>query len=197
MNKRVFSIALALILALASMACAFAAPDSPDSTSVGEVKVTGVASSTGAVLPATFAVAPVEVPTATEKVVLDAITAAATSADSLADFFGTQTMMAVTATVTGVDVSKLTLDEAFPISVASYDVTFGDITVTMSLAKEYADGDVVVALVGIVNADGTITWTPVQATVVEGELAITFTQDLLSAAGTNELVFAVLSEGVA
>ena len=166
-------------------------------TAVVEAKVTGVASSTGAVLPATFAVEPVAEPTATEKVVLDAITAAATSADNLAAFFGTQTMMAVTATVAGVDVSKLTLDEAFPLTVADYDVSFGDITVTMSLAKQYADGDVVVALVGIVNADGTITWTPVQATVVEGELAITFTQDILGAAGTNELVFALLSEGVA
>lgn len=193
MNKRIFSVALALVLAFATLTCAFAAPDSISAADVTTAQVVGVTSSSGVTLPADFSVAPVAGSNTTDAVV-NGINMAAASVGGLTTFFGEAAMTAISTVVPAVQAANLKLDEAFPISVANYSGAYGDVTVTLRLTKTYADGDVVVAMVGIIGADGTITWTPVEATVVNGEVAVTFPQAVLEAAAGSEVVVAMLSE---
>ena len=190
MNKRLFSIALALVLMLGC--CAFAASKSIAVGDVTDAKVTGVTSSTGAEVPAGFAVTPVAV-TETTKAVVDDIAKAADAGD-LPTYFGATAMAEIAAKVPNVDVGSLKLDEVFPFTDVNYASTVGDVTVNMRLTKDYKVGDVIVALIGVLSA-GNVAWTPVDATVVDGgEVAVTLPQAILEAGATNELVFALLSE---
>ena len=189
MNKRILSMMLVLMIAFASFsfACAEAVPSVTVET---VVTVAAATSSTGAVLPETFKVEIVPQSETAVKVIAE-ITEAVKSAP-VASYFGEEVMTAVAAKLpAAVETTALKLNELTTVTVAEYDASYEDVVVTLALTAEYADDDAIVVLVGIV-VDGVLTWIPMDATIVDGQVNVTFTQEVLIAAGDSEMLFALL-----
>lgn len=187
MNKRILSMMLVLMLAFAGFACAEAVPSVTVET---VVTVAGATSSTGVVLPETFKVEVVPQSETAVKVIAE-ITEAVKAAP-VASYFGEEVMTAVAAKLpVAVETTALKLNELTTVTVAGYDATYEDVVVTLALTADYADDDTIVVLVGIV-VDGVLTWVPMDATIVDGQVNVTFTQEVLTAAGSNEMLFALL-----
>ena len=188
MKRHVLSLLLVLVLALASVAYATSVP----SITVNDlVKVESAVSSTGVALPANFSVN-IAVESETVKSMTETLQSL-TTADEVSNFFGQEAMDAVSAKLpTSMNVADLKLAELSSLSFSNYDAACGDVIVSIMPAAQYSDGDTVVVLV-YVMVDGQMTWVPMDAMVVNGEVSITFTQDVLTAVGDGELVFALMS----
>lgn len=189
MNKRILSMMLVLMIALAtfSFACAEAVPSVTVET---VVTVAGATSSSGVVLPETFKVEIAPQSEAAAKVIAE-ITEVVKAAP-VATYFGEEVMTAVAEKLPAtVETAALKLNELTTVTVAEYDASYEDVVVTLALTAEYADDDTIVVLVGIV-VDGVLTWVPMDATIVDGQVNVTFTQEVLTAAGSNEMLFALL-----
>ena len=189
MNKRIFSMMLVLMVAIASFsfACAEAVPSVTIET---VVNVSTAVSSTGVVLPETFKVEVVPQSETVVKVVEEI--AEVVKAAPVATYFGEEVMAAVAEKLpVEVETSALKLNELTTLKVAEYDAAYEDVVVTLALTAEYAEDDAIVVLVGIV-VDGVLTWVPMDATIVDGQVNVTFTQEILTAAGEGEMLFALL-----
>jgi len=132
-------------------------------------------------------------PETTQMVVFEELAESAKDGQSAEEYFGEEVMKAASAVVAeGVELANLQLDEFFPIEVAGYQAEYGAVEATFQFATEYAEGTVLVAMVGIVAADGTVTWIPLRAEVVEGKVQIAFTEEALEKMAENNTVLALL-----
>ena len=190
MNKRVFSLVLALVLALASLTVAFA-EESPVLATVTAATVAGVKSASGVSLPANFSVTALEATPATTALAAEIASALQTGA--IADIFGEDAVALISQAILGkASVSGLKVEEVFPLSVVNYSETFGDIIVTLDLPANYASDAVIVALVSYYHAAGQLVWTVAEAEVVDGQLLLTLNAADLVAAVNGEFTVALL-----
>lgn len=189
MNKRILSCLLALVVALASLSVA-CAEFVPSINSSNVVNVSTVVSASGAVLPADFGVA--VAPQSETTIALATEIAEFAKSAPVADYFGEEVMASVATMIPAiVNTSALKVDELLPMVVSNYDAAYGDVILTLSAAAVYSENDVVVVLAGVV-IDGVLTWIPLEASVTGGAVNVVFTQEVLEAAGSSELVFALL-----
>ena len=190
MNKRIFSLVLALVLALASLTVAFA--ESSATAAVVTIPVVkSMVSSTGVVLPADFLVTPVEETLATQALAKDI--AAAITAGSLETVFGEEAVALIDQAVLGLTtVSALKVQEVFPMTVVNYSAAYGDVAITLELPTEYAANDIVVVVIGYVDAEGNQVWVVVDVEIVDGDLVITLPVEALSAAVNADLTCVIL-----
>lgn len=80
----------------------------------------------------------------------------------------------------GVSLEDLQVNEIISLKVEDYDTTFGDVVVQMAFATVYDADAVVVVLLTLISADGTMEQVTVDASVnADGTLSITYTQDVL------------------
>lgn len=190
MNKRIFSLVLVLVLALASLTVAFA-ESSATLAVVATPVVKSMVSSTGVVLPADFTVTPVEETLATQALTEEI--AAAITAGTLEDIFGEEAVALINQAVLGLtNVSDLKVEEVFPLTVANYSAAYGDVAITLELPTEYADDAIVVVLVGYTDDNGELVWTVAEVEIVDGDLVVTLTVEALTAAANGDLTVAIL-----
>ena len=191
MNKRVFSLVLALVLALASLTVAFA-ESSPVAAVVTTPTVTSVVSATGVALPASFqVVANLATPATTA---LAAQIASAIQAGTVESIFGAEAVAAINLAIQGITtIGALKVNEVFPATVVNYDTTYGDVIVTMQLPTAYAPGATIVALVGYYNAANELVWVVADALINNnGDLVLTLSTDALVAGTVTDITVALL-----
>ena len=163
------------------------------------IKTEAVVSSTGAALPADFLATIPQPADATEEEVaaaqsaLEAIDAFLTANGlPVVEYFGADVQAAIAEKLPAdVAANDLVLRDfvALPLNdmAAAYDPSYGDITLQLEFPVDFAEGDTVVALLGIIDpATGLTTWVPLDAVVnADGFVEITFTEE----------VFAQITEG--
>ena len=164
MNKKILAPVAALVLCLFTVSAFAEAVPSKTTSDVVAVQ------STGSV---TVAVAQ---PTAATTAILEEVAALANSNVSVVEYFGIQDVVAELGDETVA--ADLKVDELFPIVVSGAPA--GDTVVTVSTAAVYTEADKPIVLVSTV-VDGKIVWKPVQYTIVNGQLVLTFTEELLLA----------------
>ena len=190
MNKRIFSLVLALVLALASLTVAFA-ESSPVIATVTTATVASVVSASGVELPADFTVTANDATAATTA--LAATIASALQAGDVAGVFGDEAAAAISQVILGkANASDLKVEEVFPLTVANYSETYGDIIVTLDLPADYASDAVMVALIGYYDANGELVWIVAEAEVVAGQLVLTLDAATLAANTDGEFTVALL-----
>lgn len=188
LNKRIFS--MMLVLVMAALGFSALAEAVPSVTIDSIVNVSSVVSSTGVALPESFEIAVNPQSAAAAAVIEEIATVAQTQ--PVAVYFGETAMAAISEKLPeSVTTDTLKLSELTAISVADYNSSYGDITLTITTATEYDDDTVVVVLVGM-WVDGELIWMPMDAVVVDGQVCVVFTQDVL-ADGNSELLFALLT----
>ena len=132
--------------------------------------------------------------TAEEQKVLDEI-AAHVEEKPVAEFFGEETMTAAAAVLPEeTDVSALHMDEFFALKVDGYKDEHGDVETVFAFYTEYPAEAKLVGMVGILAEDGTVTWIPVAAEVVDGKVKVVLTQEVMQLVLENDAVFALLSD---
>ncbi|MBE5784078.1 MAG: hypothetical protein E7329_12295 [Clostridiales bacterium] len=89
------------------------------------------------------------------------------------------------------DLNTLTVDEVSTLKVENYKETYGDVTIEVAFTTAYTEADQLVVMVGVIKGE-TTEWYPVEATVVNGNVQITLTQELLQLMETYETVIALL-----
>lgn len=189
LNKRFISMLLALLFVLTGFA--FAEQAAPSVTVDSLITVTGAVSTSGAILPESFKLA--VAPKSETALKLTSEIDEAAKAAPVINYFGAETAISVAAKLPeGVSADTLKLAELTTITVSEYDESYADVVVTIAAAAEYADDTTVVVLVGVVTDDA-IVWIPLDAVVVDGQISVVFTQDVLTAAADSELVFALLT----
>lgn len=97
----------------------------------------------------------------------------------------------------GVAAADLMAYEVIPMETNNYDETIGDVTVVLTVATPYADGQPIVALLGLPAADGTMQWTALDAAVVNGKVEVTVPANLLAAMENEQAMIVLLSTPVA
>lgn len=117
---------------------------------------------------------------------LAAINNAVQSGTNLADFFGRS---AIANVLPGVNLDTLVLNEFISVSLEGV----GSGNKDFKFATPFKNNAKIVVVVGIVGADGSITWIPLKATVANGVVKINFTKAALAAAAGNQVFLAVLS----
>ena len=182
MNKRIFSLVLALMLALASLTVAFAATESPTIDTVTKVTVAGVVSATGAALPADLIVDAKEETPAT--IATASTISAALASGNLAAVVGDDAVAAINQAILGkASITSLKVEEVFPLSVVNWADSYGDIIVTLDLPADYASDAVIVALVSYYNANGQLVWVVADSAIVNGQLCLTISAADLAVTG--------------
>lgn len=207
MSKKLMSLVLALVLVL-TVGAAFAesspslsspALDSP--TMAGQsavtnatIKIEAVVSSTGAALPADFLATIPQPADATEEEVaaaqstLEAIDAFLTANGlPVVEYFGADVQAAIAEKLPAdVAANDLVMRDfvALPLNdmAAAYDPSYGDITLQLEFPVDFAEGDTVVAVLGIIDpATGLTTWVVLDAVVnADGFVEITFTEEVFA-----------------
>ncbi len=94
------------------------------------------------------------------------------------------------------------IQEMAPMVLEGYEEAYGDVTATFQFATQYADGQQLVALVGLVtgqDAQGNpvIEWIAVKAEAEGGAVKVHFPQDLLARLNGQDAMIAILSDGSA
>lgn len=186
MSKKIFCLALALMMLVCSTA--FAA----SSKTNGSVS-SGYVGSTGDEFDESFTL--IADPTkdviaqAALKTVLDAVAA---NGGAVVKAFGPE-VEAFLSALEGVDVSTLDVATLFALTIASYDATYGDVVIAFDTTLA-DDANVVAAVLGAVNGED-ITWYALDAeSAADGKINVTFTQDVLTqVTDIPDLVLAVLT----
>lgn len=202
MSKKLMSLVLALVLVL-TVGAAFAesSPSMTDDTGVtnATINTETVTSSTGAALPADFLATIPQPAAATEEEVaaaqgtLEAINTFVTAnALPVVEYFGADVQAAIAEKLPAdVAANDLVMRDfvALPLNdmAAAYDPSYGDITLQLESPVDFAEGDTVVPMLGIIDpATGLVTWVVLDAVVnADGFVEITFTEE----------VFAQITEG--
>jgi hypothetical protein len=84
------------------------------------------------------------------------------------------------------------MNEFTTIKIDGYSEENGDLTASFEFATKYADGQAIVAMVGV-EVDGTMTWTALKAEVVDGIVKITFPEAVVKLMQTGNAVLSILS----
>lgn len=93
---------------------------------------------------------------------------------------------------------SLNVFEFMPLIVENYENTYGDVTLTFQFKTPYADGEVLLVLVGIQNSEtGEIAWTAFEGVGLgeEGAVQVVFTPEIMDAIQNNMALLAVVSAG--
>ena len=209
MSKKLISLVLALVLVL-SVGSAFAvsspSTSSPSTSSPSTSSpstsatlmtngtVVGVLSSLGIELPADFlATVPQPADASEEEVaaaqeVLEAINAFVTANGlPVVQYFGLDVQAAISEKLPlNMVADDLVLREFFALPLnamaAAYDPAYGDIIIRMEFPVDFAEGDVVVPVLGILDPEtNVVTWIALDAVVnADGFVEITFTEDVFA-----------------
>ena len=204
MSKKLISLVLALVLVL-SVGSAFAvsspSTSSPSTSSpstsatlMTNGTVVGVLSSLGIELPADFlATVPQPADASEEEVaaaqeVLEAINAFVTANGlPVVQYFGLDVQAAISEKLPlNMVADDLVLREFFALPLnamaAAYDPAYGDIIIQMEFPVDFAEGDVVVPVLGILDPEtNVVTWIALDAVVnADGFVEITFTEDVFA-----------------
>ena len=209
MSKKLISLVLALVLVL-SVGSAFAvsspSTSSPSTSSPSTSSpstsatlmtngtVVGVLSSLGIELPADFlATVPQPADASEEEVaaaqeVLEAINAFVTANGlPVVQYFGLDVQAAISEKLPlNMVADDLVLREFFALPLnamaAAYDPAYGDIIIQMEFPVDFAEGDVVVPVLGILDPEtNVVTWIALDAVVnADGFVEITFTEDVFA-----------------
>lgn len=132
-------------------------------------------------------------PETAEMVIFEELKESAKAGQTAAEYFGEEVMAAAKAVVAeNVSLDNLQVDEFFPLEQAGYKAEYGAVKATFQFATEYAEGTVLVAMIGIVGENGEITWIPLNAEVVEGKVQIDFTEEAMQQIAENKAVIALL-----
>ncbi len=192
---------LLLVIALVVTSVPAFAQSAPSKTTQDMAIVTKIEASSGVVLPDDFVIQPAK----------EGLASANTELTKIADFVtqnqptpiqyfdATIQEEAAKLLPEGTDLEKFEMNEFIPVVVENYSAEYGDITVSFSFATKYSEGQLLLAMLGVVtgtNSDGTpiVEWIPLAAQGVDGLVQITFTQEALSAMQGNECMLAILSE---
>lgn len=188
MSKKIFCLALAMMLLVCSVAVAEVLP----SRSAKDI-VTKYVGDTSAYAE-DFAINTTDDANGTAQTVLEALAAAAANGP-VVNAFGDEVVAALAALLPeGVDAATLDVAELFEINIANYDSAYGDVLVSFNTLTAETT---VAAVLGCVTADGTA-WTALKAEVVDGEVVVTFTADAVTAIPEGaETVLAFLNTPVA
>ena len=119
--------------------------------------------------------------------ILDEISKLTADGKPITEYFGTDIVPE------GVEPEAMKLDELAPLAFAGEASTTA-MTITMSTAASYKSTDYVVVLIGVIGADGTVTWQKLDATVVNGQLVVTIPASFMPAVANKNAVLAVLSD---
>ena len=199
MSKKLISLVLALVLVL-SVGSAFAVSSpstsspSTSATLMTNGTVVGVLSSLGIELPADFlATVPQPADASEEEVaaaqeVLEAINAFVTANGlPVVQYFGLDVQAAISEKLPlNMVADDLVLREFFALPLnamaAAYDPAYGDIIIQMEFPVDFAEGDVVVPVLGILDPEtNVVTWIALDAVVnADGFVEITFTEDVFA-----------------
>ena len=207
MSKKLMSLILALVLVL-TVGAAFAesspslsSPALGSPTMAGQsavtnatIKTEAVVSSTGAALPADFLATIPQPADATEEEVaaaqstLEAIDAFLTANGlPVVEYFGADVQAAIAEKLPAdVAANDLVMRDfvALPLNdmAAAYDPSYGDIILQLEFPVDFAEGDTVVAMLGIIDpATGLVTWVVLDAVVnADGFVEITFTEEVFA-----------------
>jgi hypothetical protein len=198
--KRLMVLLMAVLLVLTSAAHAAV----PSKTTQDMATVVSMVSASGVALGAEFVVALTE-PTEAATQQLADIAAVVSAGGSPVSYFAgmAEGMLENIALLLppDFDPDTLELNEFSPLTGINYDEAYGDVVVSFEFATAYADGQVLVAMVGIPigeNEDGTaiVEWYALQAEVVDGIVQVTFPQDVLVLLDGADAMIAILSEPV-
>lgn len=191
MNRKLIS--LVLVLALVMMA-SVALAAVPSKTTADLVKTGAIVSESGAVLPSDFTVSVAAESIAANTELAKILAFVTAKNEPVANYFNDDVKAEIIKLLpAGTDLSKLVMNEFFPIDAIKYDASYGNIAVTFQCATVYKDGQNIVALLGIVNdSDASVTWMPLQAEVVNGNVVIHFTQEALLAMANGNAMIAIL-----
>lgn len=189
MNKRLVGLVLALVM-LTMTSLAFATV--PSKTTIDMVRFVRAASATGETLPLSVIVFPVEqVPEASAE--LASIAGFTKQGAPVVQYFDQSVQDALAPLLPeGFDATSLSLNEFVPIQVNGYDSAYGDVAFFFEFPTGYAEGQPLVALLGI-QGDAGVTWFALKAEVVEGLVKIYFTQDVLEKMQTSIVFLTILS----
>lgn len=197
MSKKLMSLILALVLVL-TVGAAFAesSPSMTDDTGVtnATINTETVTSSTGAALPADFLATILQPAAATEEEIaaaqgtLEAINTFVTAnALPVVEYFGADVQAAIAEKLPAdVAANDLVVRDfvVLPLNdmAAAYDPSYGDITLQLEFPVDFAEGDTVVAVLGIIDpATGLTTWVVLDAVVnADGFVEITFTEEVFA-----------------
>ena len=182
MSKKIFCLALAMMMLVCSTA--FAAVPSKTASDVTS-KYVGDTSAYAE----DFVIAVAEADE-TAQSVLDKIAAFVNDyAVAVVKFFGEDVEEAIAALLPeGVDAADLELAELFPVNIANYDATYGDVQVAFTtLTAE----NTAVAVLGAVDGEDVV-WTALETAVEDGDVVVTFTAEALETV-TGEAVLAFLN----
>ncbi|NLF28220.1 MAG: hypothetical protein GX592_10010 [Clostridiales bacterium] len=190
---------LLLVALLSVSAAAHAAV--PSKTTEDMAIVAAFASVSGVPLAADFAVVLTE-PTEPATEQLANVAAFVAEGGSPASYFAGKEEDIAALVPEDFDPNTLELNEFSPLTAVNYDESYGDVVVSFKFATEYLDEQVVVAMLGIpagTNPDGTaiVEWYALKAEVVDGLVAVTFTQEVLVLLDGAEGMIAILSEPAA
>ena len=185
MSKKIFCLALALMMLVCSTA--FAA----SSKTNGSVSSGYVGSTSDVDESFTLIADPTKdvIAQAALKTVLDAVAA---NGGAVVKAFGPE-VEAFLCALEGVDVATLDVATLFALTIASYDATYGDVVIAFDTTLA-DDANVVAAVLGVVKNEE-IDWYALDAeSAADGKINVTFTQDVLSQVTDNpDLVLAVLT----
>ena len=171
MSKKVFCLALALMMLVCSTA--FAA----GSKTNGSVS-SGYVSSTSDYEESFTLIADPTKDAVAQTVLAAVLDAVAANGGAVAKVFGEEAEAALAA-LEGVDVSTLDIATLFALTLANYDATYGDVVIAFDTTLA-DDANVVAAAIGIVNGEE-VTWKILEAeSAADGKVNVTFTQEVLA-----------------
>ena len=198
--KRFTLTVVALILSLVVAAVANAATPSRMAT---DVPVSNVTTSTGAPLPSDFLMYVVSATAQVASVIQETFTQISESIGSgapLSQAFALpqETITAVNESLasSGLTLDSLVLSEFVPLQVGELSVDeFGDVSAEFEFLTPFIEGEALVVLVGIPDANGVVQWLPCPAeATADGRVRITFSAEVLEQMAGRQVMLAVLSE---
>lgn len=196
--KKAILCALVILMGMASVQGL--ATSVPSKTTQDLAAVVSFALDNGAALPEGFIIRLLEETESADKVLKQLADFVAGQELAPARFFSEAVQNALTLLLPeGMDLDQFVIDEFAPMSVEGYQESYGDVTVSLRFATEYAEGQEMAALVGVVTGtddqgNPVIDWTPVQAEPEEGLVTVHFPQSLLTKLNGQDAMIAILSK---
>mgnify|MGYP003623740050 CR=1 FL=1 len=96
----------------------------------------------------------------------------------------------------GTNLDNFALNELITAQLDGYNEAYGDVEVTFDFASAYEKDQLMVAVMGVYDAQGNAEWVALAADVdaETGLVKVTFTKDALAKAASNPYALAILSE---
>lgn len=171
--------ALLLIAAAIMLTSMPALAATPSKTTEDLTRVTNIQSEEGTLKNAIIWVE--EKLSETAQAQLDAITVFLKKDDTVMDFFTPDVKTVLTTLLPkNADLSSLKLNDLVSLGVGIYQTVNGDITATFQLPTQFKITQTAIAVVGYLDKAGVLVWVPVQTAIENGNLKLTFPEELMS-----------------